>query len=393
MVLKNLCSKVLPITLIIFLSININSLIAQSNYKEYNLDITRFEDSAHHWYDIKDEERVINPRPVKPQYDASEMVKIAENILLFQKDNGGWAKNYDVRAILSDEQIELLIKNKNQANTTFDNGATHSHLSYLAEVYTIVKDERYKMAFMKGLDFIFKAQYPNGGWPQSYPDLSGYHKYITFNDGAMPGIMMLLHAIVSEDPNYLFVDEQTKKRVMDSYWAGLDCIMQCQIIENGIKTAWCQQHDNVTLKPQDARIYEKASICSQESAQVLNVLMMFENPTPQMIDVIESAVRWFRKVELHGIRMKWVESTEAEFLYHKSNYDRIIVEDENAPRIWARFYELETNRPIFSGRDGKIVYSMDEIDRDRRTGYGWYTYEPEAMLVLYDNWHKKYMGN
>ncbi|MBU1101845.1 MAG: pectate lyase [Bacteroidetes bacterium] len=389
--MKNQCSTLIPIALLIFLFSNITNVSAQPTSSRYNLDISRFEDSAHHWYDINDDERIINPLPGRPQYETNEIIKIAENVILLQKDNGGWAKNYDVRAILSDEQIELLIENKDQNNTTFDNGATHSHLSYLAEVYTITGDERYKAAFMKGLDFIFKAQYSNGGWPQSYPDLSGYHKYITFNDGAMPGVMMLLRAIVSEDPNYLFVDEQTKKRVMGSYWAGLDCIMQCQIIENGIKTAWCQQHDNVTLKPADARIYEKASICSQESAQILDVLMMFENPTTDMIDAIESAVKWFRKVELHGIRMEWVESTEAEFLYHKSSYDRIIVEDEKAPRIWARFYELETQRPIFSGRNGTIVYSMSEIDRDRRTGYGWYTYEPELSLSLYEKWHEKYV--
>lgn len=31
---------------------------------------------------------------------------------------------------------------------------------------------------------------------------------------------------------------------------------------------------------------------------------------------------------------------------------------------------------------------MKEIDRDRRTGYGWYTYVPEEVYELYKEWEK-----
>jgi len=47
---------------------------------------------------------------------------------------------------------------------------------------------------------------------------------------------------------------------------------------------------------------------------------------------------------------------------------------------WARFYEIGTNRPIFSGRDGVIRYNLDEIEQERRDGYAWLGAWPRALV-------------
>lgn len=70
-------------------------------------------------------------------------------------------------------------------------------------------------------------------------------------------------------------------------------------------------------------------------------------------------------------------------------YDRIVIKDKKAPRIWARFYELDTNRPFMVNRDGKKVYRLEDVEPERRVGYGWYTYAPEAVLRAYPAWLKK----
>ncbi|WP_425396146.1 pectate lyase [Aeoliella sp.] len=49
-------------------------------------------------------------------------------------------------------------------------------------------------------------------------------------------------------------------------------------------------------------------------------------------------------------------------------------------------YEINTFRPLFCGRDGKVKYSLAEIDQDRRTGYAWYVRSPESVYRVYDNW-------
>jgi len=349
--------------------------------------------STRHWYSIFDEKRVIEPLEDQQRYALQDYVKIADNILLFQKDNGGWAKNYDMLAILSEQQKQAIIDSKNDLNTTFDNGATHGQLTYLARVYTLTSDDKYKKAFLKGLAFVFDAQYENGGWPQFYPDSSGYRKHITFNDDAMTGIMNMMQKIVYKDPDYQFIDDATGNRILRSYQNGIECILKCQIEEQGKKTAWCQQHDHITFAPCDARDYEKASICNGESCDIVKFLMQIKNPGPEIKKAVAGAVEWFKESAIHAIRVERIDAPEEKFIYHTAKYDMIVVKDPGAPLIWARFYELGTHKPIFCGLDGIVRYSMAEIDRDRRTGYAWYHYAPEEVLTLYKQWAKDNLEN
>ena len=374
-----------PIVLLIFITVILTTSCKELFSQDYP-DVSRFNDSANHWYNVFDEDRVIQPTPARKRYSPAEFVEIADNIILFQKNNGGWAKNYDMRAVLNDVQKDSLLNSKNRLNTTFDNGATHSQLSYLAEVFTLTNDQKYKIAFLKGLNFALKTQYNNGGWPQSFPDTSGYHKYITFNDGAMAGIMTILKDITYNDSNYSFVEKSLREKVSEAYNNGLNCILKCQIVENGEKLAWCQQHDNITLEPKDARTFEKASICNGESVGIVNFLMDIPHPSKAVVEAVTSAVEWFKQSEIHGIRIEWIDAEPEKFIYHSSSQDRLVIEDKDAPPIWARFYELKTHRPIFCGRDGIIKYSMAEIDRDRRTGYQWYSYRPETILERFSEW-------
>ena len=350
------------------------------------LDLKRFHDSAHHWYDINDEDRIINPLTNKPKYNADEITKIADNIILFQKGNGGWAKNFDMQAILSNEQIEKIKTNKDLLNTTFDNGATHSQLTYLAEIYSKTNREKYKSAFLKGLNFIFNSQYENGGWPQFYPDTSGYRKHITFNDGAMMGVMKLLLKIVSKNENYLFISDSIYNRSVEVFERGVECLVNTQILENGKMNVWCQQHDHITLKPASARSFEPAAICNGESSEIVLFLMELKNPNEQIINSIKSAAEWFEESAIEGIRVEIIKAPKVDFMYHTSTWDKRVVVDSDAPRIWTRFSELNTHVPLFCRRDGKIVYSMAEVERERRTGYGWYHYAPEAVLQEFPNW-------
>ncbi|MGE5499717.1 MAG: pectate lyase, partial [Syntrophothermus sp.] len=250
--------------------------------------------------------------------------------------------------------------------------------------------ERYSTAAVKGLRYIISAQYPNGGWPQFWPDTSGYRKYITFNDGAMPGIMQCLLNIVQNKPYYSFIDAGLRNEITAAFDKGVECILNCQIRQNGELTAWCQQHDNRDLHPQNARTFEPAAICSQESCEILRVLMQIKNPDKRITESIRNAVGWMKKSAIHGIRVKTVEAPSEQFIYRKSATDRIAVEDKTAPRIWTRFYDIKTNRPIFCKRSGQIVYTLAEVERERRDGYSWYNYDPEGVIKKFDKKIKKY---
>ena len=130
-------------------------------------------------------------------YASGNAKLVAENVLLCQKDVGGWSKNKPYHHQFSEVEIAQFIKDKSEIGATFDNGATITELRFLANVYSHFKDNRYKQAFEKGLDYIFAAQYENGGWPQFFPFRKGksvaYASQITYNDNAMVNIMLFLN--------------------------------------------------------------------------------------------------------------------------------------------------------------------------------------------------------
>lgn len=318
-------------------------------------------------------------------YAGYEAIRIADNVLLYQRSTGGWAKGIDMARVLSDGDKARLRSSKNRQDCILDNGATHTQIRYLAKVYSASKLERFRQGFLKGVDYLFDAQYDNGGWPQRYPNPSGYSRYITFNDGAMIGAMSVLRDISEKKADYTFVDEGRRRKAEEAVQKGVECILKCQIVVGGKRTAWCQQHDERTFEPRPARTYEKISICGGESVSIVKFLMAIDNPTKEIIQAIQSAVAWFDRVKITGIRQ--VNKPDDS----ERGSDKVIIKDATAPPIWARFYQIGTNRPLFCGRDGKIKYNLAEIEHERRTGYSWYGRGPAELLNRdYPIWQKKW---
>jgi PelA/Pel-15E family pectate lyase len=364
------------------------ALAKPENY-DNQIDTNDFYNSAHHWYDIYEAKNIINPEPNQPRYKPAQIKEIADNVLLYQRDNGGWPKNYDMRAILTAEQQDRVIKAKGALHTTFDNCTTYSHIKYLAKAYEITKAEKYKDACLRGIDFTLSAQYPNGGWPQFFPLESNYSSHITFNDDVMTGIMTMLKDILDNKSYYSFVDSARREKAKIAFDKGLDCILKCQINDKGTLTAWCQQHDEVNLATAWARAYEPPSICNRESAPVVLFLMSIDKPNKEVIKSVEAAVKWFEDSKIKGIRVEEFDAPEIQTGLRTLKTDRRVVEDKSAPPIWARFYELKTHKPLFSNRKSELLYSMAEVDRERRA-YGWYTDQPQTVLDQYPAWQKKW---
>jgi PelA/Pel-15E family pectate lyase len=88
--------------------------------------------------------------------------------------------------------------------------------------------------------------------------------------------------------------------------------------------------------------------------------MLDPSPTPEVRDAIESAVRWFEANKVNGIRWERIKG------------ENTVVRDKSALPIWARFYQIETMKPIFIGRDAIVKYDVSQIEAERRNGYAWY---------------------
>ena len=121
----------------------------------------------------------------------------------------------------------------------------------------------------------------------------------------------------------------------------------------------------------------------------IRFLMRMPDPSPEIRDAIESAVAWFRSSALTGMRLERPPIEPQRFLNHTADHDVVVVKDEAAPPLWARFYELDTGRPFLCTRDGLQVYSLAEVQIERRTGYAWYGYWPAQLLTRdYPEWKR-----
>jgi PelA/Pel-15E family pectate lyase len=314
-------------------------------------------------------------------FTTDEGKRVVKNVLAYQFPSGGWPKNIDMAAPLSASAKRRLARRRDDA--TIDNGATYTQLRFLARAYEAAHDERVRKAFEKGLDYLFAAQYPNGGWPIFYPLRGGYDDHIHFNDNSVAGVMFLMDDVARGKAPFGFVDSPRRQRARSAFNKGIDCILKCQVIVDGRRTAWCAQHDEATLSPASARAFEPISLSGNESIDLVRCLMRVDNPSPEIIDAVQSAVEWFHDVRLEGIRLERVGTP--------AGWDLVVRSDPEAPPMWARFYEIGTNRPIFTGRSAVVHYRYDEIERERRTNYGYYGTWPQKLLDKeYPAWAAKW---
>jgi PelA/Pel-15E family pectate lyase len=237
----------------------------------------------------------------------------------------------------------------------------------------------YRTAFLRGIDYIFAAQYPNGGWPQVWPLQGGYHDAITYNDSAVINILKLLSDVAGAKREFAFVPANIRTQATASVQRGIECIVASQIVVNGQRTTWCQQVDPLTLQPTSARNYEMPAECGAESAGIVMFLMELPEPSPAVIQAVRSAVAWFEKTKISG------------FAYQKTGEKgRALVAAPGSGPLWARYYEIGTDRPIFGDRDKTIHDNVNEVSAERRAGYTWYTDGPTRMLERYEVWSQTY---
>lgn len=311
-------------------------------------------------------------------YHSADAKRVATNILSYQSPLGDWPKNVDTTAAPYTGKPEEL-------HGTFDNGATVPELRFLARLFVATQEPRYHDAFLKGLDHILQAQYPTGGWPQYSPPSKQYHRYITFNDDAMVHLMEFLREVATTKP-FDFVDAAHRQAAQASFDRGIECILKCQIKVNGKLTAWCAQHDEKDYSPRPARAFELTSISGSESVGIVRLLMSLDNPSPAVVNSIQSAVAWFETAKLPGIKLEQKPDKTA-----PKGYDTVVVHDPAAPPMWARFYDIATNQPIFSSRDSVPHANLADISYERRNGYAWLSYWPQTLLSKeYPAWKAKW---
>ncbi len=330
-------------------------------------------------------------------YGGDDAGRIAENVISFQTPAGGWAKHTDFtqhhrapgELFAGDSNSRFIITNDFDKPAdvnwsyvgTFDNDATITELRFLAKVISASKTNTSELqkSFTRGMEYIFAAQFPNGGWPQVWPLQGGYHDAVTFNDDAMLNIVRLLREVSLGEKDFVFASPALRAKADAAWKHGSDCILAAQIVVNGMRTVWGQQHDAITLQPTSARNYEMPSASSSESSTIILFLMQLPKPDSNVVATVHAAVAWFDKTKIEGKAFQVV-----------GKESRKLVAAPGSGPIWSRYYEVGTDKPIFGDRDKSIHDDVNEISRERRKGYGWFKDTAKRVLQHYAKWAKQH---
>ena len=265
-----------------------------------------------------------------------------------------WYRRADIGSCSASEAA----KRKNIS--TFDDDNSQSAIRFLLALADVTKgsvdprDGRARIALDYALKKLLGAQYPNGAWPQrydgrprdaaefpvlkasmpvTYPRQYGKENYIrhyTLNDHTQRDCILTL----------LDAWHRTGRReFLDAVKRGADFLLHAQLPEP--QPTWAQQY-NARMEPAWARAFEPPAACTSESIGVLRLLMdlYLELGDERYLTPHARAFAWFQRSEI-------------------------------SPGVWARYYELHTNKPIFGDRDGKIYYRLEDISEERQKGYGW----------------------
>jgi PelA/Pel-15E family pectate lyase len=331
-------------------------------------------------------------------YASDAARRIADNVVTYQTPAGGWGKNMDMASeprkpgeryapnnisrFLSPDDYDKPAEPDWNYIGTIDNDATITQMNFLAKVIGAAGSAdtaKWRASFERGIEYLLAAQYPNGGWPQVWPLEGGYHDAITYNDDAVTQVVELMHNVSEAQGDFSFAPPALRKRAKVSFDKGIRCTLDSQIKVNGKLTGWAQQEDMLTLEPVSARNYEMPAISSGEGASVMLMLMeCLPNPTAEEQKAIRAAADWFQKTAIYG--QSYVRTPDG----------RGLVATPGAGPIWARYYQIGTDRAIFGDRDKTIHDNVSDLSRERRNGYSWFGAEPKRALERYSEWQKKY---
>lgn len=237
--------------------------------------------------------------------------------------------------------------------TTLDDNVTQACLRLLMRIDKALGFQNTSIheAALYGLDRLTQAQYANGAWPQrftspadpsqhqpksaSYPAQwprqwpgENYQSHYTLNDNSLADTIdtFLEAARLYQSPAYRATAEK-----------GAAFLLRAQMPQP--QPGWAQQYD-ANMQPAWARVFEPPSVSGGESQGIVQLLMVLYRETGERkyLDAAQPALTWLEKSVL-----PWPAQPSEVWRRLKPGEPTL-----------ARFYELQTNRPLFITKGTQI---------------------------------------
>lgn len=336
---------------------------------------------------------------------------IADNLVALQNADGGFGLIPDNTDMAQTDLTAKLGTLKDYS--TLEKGSTVAQMRYLAAYITEKKpeDAKYKDAFFKGMEYLLNNQNENGAWNMAPTASKGFNGNTVIGNKVTTEVLTLLSDVaVLNNQNFVFarkeMDTEAVKAAVDK---GNAFLLKAQVVNDGVKAGWATQvkaDGTVTM----GRTYERESVSSFTTKDVVEYLMTVHNPSQEIIDAVEGAATWLNEVKIADKEQKVVEDISM-----NNGFDVYLVDGNGT---WASnyVYELDTKnyRPLYSDVDparadqafvndyelyrytnGKTSYNAaDMILYATRTTLNYYDNNLGTVLLgeTYNTW-KEYLAN
>lgn len=234
--------------------------------------------------------------------------------------------------------------------TTFDDDKSQSAARFLMQLDQELQfqDPVIHETVTYALNCFVKAQYPNGAWPQRYSEYplpnqhaplqasidslwprifpgKNYAGFYTLNDNTMSDMIVTML-----DAWDIYQD----RRYLDAAIHGGEFFLRAQLPEP--QPGWAQQYDR-QMHPAWARKFEPPAVSGGESQGVMSTLILL----------------YRRTANVSPDASKFLDPLPRALAY----YRRSLLDDGRL----ARFYELDTNRPLYFTKQYELTYSPDDM--------------------------------
>ena len=294
----------------------------------------------------------------------------ADALIYGQLESGAWTNcvDFDPRG----KQVGQYRNGKGRGRnfSSLDDGQSETAIRFLiaADKAHGFKHREINRSVRIALDALLAAQFDNGAFPQGWDEVpvktkqpiirASFPKYDWRTEGRIKeywDCYTLNDGLVGDVCETLIVAHQTygDERYLSAIERLGDFLLLARLPEP--QPGWAQQY-SYEMQPIWARRFEPPGVAGRESQDVLKTLLTISDYTGEKkyLEPIPRALAWLKRSLLPDGRL-------------------------------ARYYALETNRPLYMTRDGRN-YSLTYDDSKLPSHYGW---KVASEIELIESWYRR----
>ena len=287
------------------------------------------------------------------QYMLDAALDAAQCLLRGQLHSGGWQNHIDFDPELRSKlayRVDGKPGKKARNISSFDDDQTQAALRFLMKVdrATGFKNKAIHEATEFALQAVLQNQAPNGAWAQVFDSPDKLKERLASASSARSANYPNSWPREYPGGDYWFfytLNDQALVRVMQTMWLAGEIYQSTDYRDSALKAAdfllaaqmpdpqpaWAQQY-NYAMQPVWARKFEPPAVSGGESQVVIEALLELSIVTgdKRYLAPIPKALAYLKSSRLPDGRL-------------------------------ARFYELNSNKPLYFTRDYKLTYSSDDM--------------------------------